>query len=154
MGTTGITSFLNLSAPEPALTVVSAASFAAGPLASNAFAAAFGEHLSPASSSAFTAVAVRDSAGVARTAQIYYASPGQINFLIPAGTAPGAATVTVGQVPFGKTFSATVQIAPLAPAIFSVSLQLGSYLVLFGTGFDAATAANTTATICRESPRK
>ncbi len=139
VGTTGITSFLNLSAPEPALTVVSAASFAAGPLAPNSFAAAFGEQLSPASSAAFTVVIVRDSTGVTRTAQIYYASPGQVNFLIPAATAPGPATVTVGQVPFGKTFSATVQIVPLAPAIFSgASLQLDSYLVLFGTGFDAA----------------
>jgi uncharacterized protein (TIGR03437 family) len=40
-------------------------------------------------------VTVKDSLGTERPAQFFYASPTQINLLIPSDTAPGTATVTV-----------------------------------------------------------
>jgi hypothetical protein len=41
-------------------------------------------------------VNVQDSAGVSRKASLYYASSQLINYVVPAGTAPGVATVTIG----------------------------------------------------------
>ena len=40
-------------------------------------------------------VVVEDSAGVARNAPLFFVSPGQFNFLVPQGTAPGPATISV-----------------------------------------------------------
>ncbi len=93
-----------------------------------------------------TTVEVQDSAGTTRGAQIYYASSTQINFVIPAGTAPGPALVTVSEGLFAAHGPASVTIAPIAPALFT-AVQENAYLVLYGTGFDAATTANTTISI-------
>src|SRR5438094_407236 len=59
-------------------------------------------------------VRVKDSAGVSRLAAVYYVSPGQINFVVPAGTAPGIAEVAVEG---GGTFR--IEIRSVAPALFS-----------------------------------
>src|SRR5208283_3559104 len=40
-------------------------------------------------------VTVQDAAGVSRLAPLYFAGPGQINYMVPTGTANGTATVTV-----------------------------------------------------------
>ena len=40
-------------------------------------------------------VSIQDSAGTVRLAQMFYASAGQVNFLVPAATAIGRAQVTV-----------------------------------------------------------
>jgi hypothetical protein len=84
---------------------VSAASFSAGELASEAIAAAFGTGLAITTQAAETTplptqlagttVSVKDSAGVERFAPLFFVSPDQINYLIPEGTLPGTATVTV-----------------------------------------------------------
>ena len=58
-------------------------------------------------------VTVKDSAGVSRPAGLYYVSPIQINYLVPAGTAPGVATVTVGKTP------SAALIAAVGPGLFS-----------------------------------
>lgn len=42
-----------------------------------------------------TSVLVRDSGGVERPAPLFYVSPLQVNYQVPAGTAPGPAVVTV-----------------------------------------------------------
>jgi uncharacterized protein (TIGR03437 family) len=68
---------------------------------------------------------VTDSAKVARTAPLIYVSPSQVNFLVPAGTAAGPATVTLGGATGG-----TVQVAPVAPGLFALG----------GTSVAAATA--------------
>jgi len=60
-------------------------------------------------------VTVKDSAGVSRPAGLYYVSHGQIDYLMPAGTAPGVATVTVG-----KTASAAL-ISSVAPGLFTAN---------------------------------
>src|SRR5579862_7441589 len=58
-------------------------------------------------------VTVQDSAGVARPAGLFYVSPSQIDYLIPAGTAPGVATVTVGRA------TSAALIAAVGPGLFS-----------------------------------
>src|SRR5262249_44650104 len=65
-------------------------------------------------------VIVEDSAGVKRDAPLYFMSPSQINYQIPAGTAaPGNATVSVF---VGPTLVAVglVQIEDTAPSIFTL----------------------------------
>ncbi len=69
---------------------------------------------------------VTDPAGVSRAAPLIYVSPSQVNFLVPQGTAAGAATVTVT---LGGA-SGTVQVAQVAPGLFTLG----------GTGVAAATA--------------
>ncbi len=122
-------------AAAPPVVSVSAASFNGEALASEAITAAFGSRLatttlvSPGKPGcpiclttelAGTRVMVKDSAGTERPALLFFVSPGQVNYLIPAGTAIGTATVTVtsgdGSVSIG-----TAQIATVAPGIFTAN---------------------------------
>jgi uncharacterized protein (TIGR03437 family) len=80
-------------------------------------------------------VMVTDAAGTARPAPLLYASPTQINFVVPDGTAPGTATFTVTNG--STTPTATAPVQPVAPSLFSAD---GS-----GTGVAAATAIQTQA---------
>ncbi|HKQ79714.1 MAG TPA: hypothetical protein VJ810_38830, partial [Blastocatellia bacterium] len=112
------------------VTSVSAASYAGQSLASEAIAAAFGQRLATQfalahnlplpTTLAGTTVKVRDSAGEERLAPLFFVSPTQINYQIPAGTDPGDATVTItsgdGQVSTGM-----INVAAVAPGLFSAS---------------------------------
>src|ERR1035441_6212031 len=60
-------------------------------------------------------LSVTDAAGATRAAPLVYVSPGQINFVVPDGTAQGLATLVVS----GQTFTAAVQ--PVAPTLFSTN---------------------------------
>jgi uncharacterized protein (TIGR03437 family) len=67
-----------------------------------------------------SSVQVRDSAGVARMAQLIYASPSQINCILPSGMATGAATLAV--LSSGSTMASTaINIAAVAPGLFSAN---------------------------------
>ena len=64
-------------------------------------------------------IQVTDSASVARAAGLLFISPTLINFQVPAGTAPGPATVRIDN---GITQnSAAVQIQPVAPGLFAIN---------------------------------
>ncbi|MEP7271243.1 MAG: NF038122 family metalloprotease [Acidobacteriota bacterium] len=122
------------------LTSVSAASFVA-PLAPESIGAAFGAGL--ASSTVIgstiplpttldgTSVTVRDANLVTRFAQLFFVSPGQINYLIPTGTASGTANVTVF-LNGSSVASGTISIAVVAPSIFTANSS--------GSGVPAALA--------------
>jgi len=111
-------------------TTVSAASYRATLLAADAIGAAFGSQLSTTTLAAGalplpislggTSVRVRDGAGTERPAPLFFVSPTQINYLIPANTATGAATVIItsgdGTVSGGAT-----RIAPIAPGLFAAN---------------------------------
>lgn len=109
-------------------TIVSAASLGETPLAAESIATAFGADLSAVTQSATafplpaelggTQVVIRDSAGIDRPAPLFFVSPAQINFQIPAGTAAGRATVVVTG-PGGVTIVGTAHIASVAPALFT-----------------------------------
>lgn len=64
-------------------------------------------------------VSVLDSAGVLRLGALSFVSPGQINYVMPAAAAPGAATITVVAAN-GATSIGTVPIAGVAPALFAI----------------------------------
>jgi uncharacterized protein (TIGR03437 family) len=70
-------------------------------------------------------VTVTDSAGVARVAPLFYVSPVQVNFEIPANTATGVASVSV-QSQSGTAQAATIYIGSVSPGLFELN---GSGLV-------------------------
>ena len=116
-----------------AINSVSAATFAAGDLAPELITAAFGGKLATMTAFATdtdpgtpgiqlptnlagTTVSFRDSQGMNRLSPLLFVSSGQVNYLTPAGTALGAATVTItsggGSVSIGN-----VTIAAVAPGM-------------------------------------
>ena len=116
-------------ADRPAKTV-SAASFSASALAPESIAATFGLGLAATTESATvtplptslggTSVSVRDGAGVARPAPLFFVSPTQINFLVPAGTAGGTAAVTVFG-PDGGARTEWLSIDQVSPGLFTAN---------------------------------
>jgi uncharacterized protein (TIGR03437 family) len=64
-------------------------------------------------------IQVTDSASVPREAGLLFVSSTQINFQIPAGTAPGTAVVLINNG--ASETSATVQIQPVAPGLFALN---------------------------------
>ena len=119
---------------------VSSASYAAGKsLAPNEIVALFGAGMAFSSSSATalplpqalggTTVTITDSQGTARVCQLFFASPQQVNFVVPEGTAMGAASLTV-MINGSVYASGQITIAPVAPSIFTINSS--------GTGLVAA----------------
>jgi uncharacterized protein (TIGR03437 family) len=110
------------------MAAVSAASFGNARLAPESIATAFGGRLATKTQAAISlplptslagsSVNVRDSFGVDRSAQLFFVSPTQVNFLIPAGTANGPASIIA--VSSDNTLSVTnVEINNVAPSLFS-----------------------------------
>jgi uncharacterized protein (TIGR03437 family) len=117
---------------EPVLTTTSTsgASFSPTSLAAESIAAAFGLDLAAGLELATSTplpttlqgatLKVKDSLGVERLAPLFFVSPGQINYLVPAGTAPGDAVITItsgdGRVSTGRSLIETV-----APGVFTAN---------------------------------
>jgi uncharacterized protein (TIGR03437 family) len=109
---------------------VSAASFAPTELAPESIAAGFGSRLATGTQTANavplpttllgSTLKVRDSTGIERRASLFFVSPGQINFLIPAGTAPGLATVAV-TAGDGVASLGSAMLAGVAPGLFAAN---------------------------------
>ncbi|MDX2030380.1 MAG: hypothetical protein SF339_06910 [Blastocatellia bacterium] len=116
-------------APSRPLSNVSSASYRDGALAPDSIVSAFGAELAATTESASTqplpvtlggaAVKVRDSAGTERPAALFFASPNQINYLLPAETAAGEAAITATRN--GETALGSALIQPTAPGIFSAN---------------------------------
>ncbi len=110
------------------VTSVSAASYASGAVAAESIATAFGSRLAPGTYAASstplptqigsTDVKVTDSTGAERSAPLFFVSPGQINYLIPRGTAMGRSTVTVSSGD-GAVSHGVIDIARVSPSLFS-----------------------------------
>jgi uncharacterized protein (TIGR03437 family) len=108
-------------------TDTNAASFAAGSLANGSIVSAFGTGLATSTASATklplpttlagVTIAVKDSSGATIDAPLFYVSSSQINYAIPVATASGAATITITSG--ASVFTATQQIVPVAPGVFS-----------------------------------
>ncbi|MGH9843470.1 MAG: BACON domain-containing protein, partial [Blastocatellia bacterium] len=113
-----------------ALANVPAASFTGTTIAPDSIVAAFGTKLATAIKVATTTplptelegttVKVADSAGAERLARLFFVSPTQINYLMPAETVAGPATVTVRSGD-GSISVGAVQIAPALPALFTAN---------------------------------
>ena len=157
----GTTSALPLSIVNR-VSSVSAASFNGPPIARESIVAAFGIDLCERTQSAAslplptnlvgTQVTVKDSLGVERSAPLFYASPGQVNYVIPQDAAAGDAMVTVTRA--GELISAgPIKIIETAPGLFTanangqgvaaaVILRVksdGSQVYEPAVGFDSAT---------------
>ena len=117
-----------VAATQNSLAVVSAASYKGDALAAEQIGVAFGSNLAAATLIANslplptelggTSVKVRDSQNVERLSPLFFVSPNQINFQIPAGTANGAATFTVVKNSVAMA-TGNVPISTVAPALFS-----------------------------------
>lgn len=124
---------------------VSAASYTSDALAPEMIVAAFGDRLSTTTQTALalplpfelagTRVTTRDSAGVERPAAIFFVSPDQVNYLMPADLAAGPATVTITSGD-GTVFREVIQIAPAALGLFTANAD--------GVGVAAALALRAT----------
>ncbi len=109
------------------LTSVSAASYG-GELAADSIVAAFGLNLAATTAAANSlplptqlagvTVRVTDSEKVTRDAPLFFVSPSQVNYLVPAGTKPGIAEIALfnggNQVAKSET-----PVNPVAPALFT-----------------------------------
>jgi uncharacterized protein (TIGR03437 family) len=114
------------SAALPMLSVTNAASYLSVSFAADEIVTLFGPNLATATASASgapvdslagAAVKVRDSAGMSRTAPLFFASPAQAAILMPAGLAPGPATLTVTNA--GRVLSASIAVTAVAPGLFT-----------------------------------
>jgi uncharacterized protein (TIGR03437 family) len=124
----GAAIFFNLSQHSALLSAVSAADFSEGPLSPHSIVSAFGKHVALSTASgttpllpttlAGTSVNVQDQTGAVSQAEIYYASPQQVNFVLPAGLEPGAALITI-KTTDGQSASTEIQIAS-NPKLFLV----------------------------------
>ena len=119
----GVAVFLNQTLMD-----VNGASFLTGPEAPDSFATAVapGAALATVSQSAAlpyptniggTTVTVTDALGVSRPAGLPYVSPGQVNYVVPSGSAPGPAVVTVSVGGVAVT-GGGVSIAGIGPGLF------------------------------------
>jgi uncharacterized protein (TIGR03437 family) len=112
-----------------ALSVTSAAANIGAKLAPDSIGSAYGSALAVqvASASATplpvslggSTVSLKDSAGALRLGQLFYAGPGQVNFLVPSATASGRAEITVTSGN-GAVASTTVEINPVTPSVFTL----------------------------------
>lgn len=128
---------------EPVAATVSGASYLFQ-IAPKEIVSAFGQNFSAISdkatdtplptSLAGVTVKVRDSAGVERLSPLFFVSPTQINYQIPAGTALGQAVVTV-TASNGRLHNGLIDVQSNAPSIFTMNQQ--------GTGAAAALDAIT-----------
>lgn len=113
-----------------ALATVSAASFSAAAIAAESIVAAFGTGLATRTEIgntiplptvlAGTRAVVRDALGVERLSPLFFVASTQVNFLIPPGTAPGAATITI-TADDGTVSSGIVQVSTVAPSLFAAN---------------------------------
>jgi uncharacterized protein (TIGR03437 family) len=126
-----VTGIAGLEATVPAVLALPAASASTETgFAPDAIVSLFGEKLAnvteippaPALSVAGVSIDVKDSAGAVRQGLILFVSPEQVNFILPSGTASGAATITLsrqgGAQPAGQ---AMVQVQAVAPALFAAN---------------------------------
>jgi len=127
-----VTVFRNISISQGALVITNAAGnpLKAPPVAAYSIATAKGTDLAtgvlpnssanPPATLLGTTVTVQDSAGKSQPAQLFYVSPGQVNFLIPQTAASGNATVTITSGD-GYVSTGTVAVTAIAPAIFTLN---------------------------------
>lgn len=114
-----------------AAATVNGASFLAGAaMAPDTIASVFGVNLTSSTASATAGQALPTSLGGVSVevngtaAQLFFVSPGQINYLIPAGTPVGTRSVVVKNTA-GEVARGSIDVAPTSPAFFTAN-QNGS----------------------------
>ncbi len=114
---------------QPAASSVSAASFYRPPLAPDSYVTVFGTNLATTvqastppypASMAGTTITVTDGQGTDRQAPLVFVSPNQVNYLIPEGTQPGPAQLTI-RSGSGDVSLENLDAEEIAPALFSAN---------------------------------
>ena len=114
---------------DQAVANVSAASYLSTSLAPESIVSAFGSGFATSTLAASSplpttlagaTVKVRDSAGAERLAPLFFVSPSQINYQMSAGTANGAATITITSGD-GSVSTGVSQITSVAPGLFTAN---------------------------------
>jgi uncharacterized protein (TIGR03437 family) len=121
-----------ISRPDPlsGVTSVSAASFGRAGLAPAAIVAAYGVNLANTTEMiespplplmlGGTTLKIKDALGVERLAPLFFVSPTQVNYLVPAGAASGIATITITNAS-GASATEWTQILNIAPGLFTAN---------------------------------
>jgi len=129
-------------APEVTInSVVSAASGTIAAVAPASIATIYGANLAASVGDSRTSVTITDASGTQQTAPLFYVSPAQINFLVPAGTALGIAQVTVTSSTGESTVG--VPVANVAPGVFELNASgLAAAVVLIVHSDNSVSYAN------------
>ena len=136
---------------EPAAPTVSAASFSRPPLSADSIASTFYPNLATGSAAAIsttlpdtlagTSATLVDSQNVSHAVPLFFVSPGQVNWEVPADTAQGPATVQFTNS-LGATARATINVQPSAPGLFTANATgsgpPAAYLLTYAAGATAA----------------
>ena len=146
----GLNEVLLNTTPAVKFVLADAASYAPGPVATGSIVAAFGSGLATSTAAATTvplpltlggaSVTVTDSAGTARPAPLFYASPTQVNFAIPDGTAAGEASVAIASGTSMLTIQKPVWVAP---GLFGVNGVAVGNVLTYANGASTPVVSNT-----------
>ena len=128
-----------------------AANFQRSVLAQDSIVSAFGTGLASATAVAEAnpapttlagvVVNVEDSNGVSRPAPLFFASPNQINFLIPSGTAVGPATLTIAGSAAALPFRSEIFVRSVSPGLFGVNGFAAANVISYKDGGQSAVNA-------------
>jgi uncharacterized protein (TIGR03437 family) len=80
-----------------------------------------------------TTIKVKDVLGVERSASLLFASPRQVNYIVPSATAKGPATVTITSGE-GTVSTATAEVETVAPNLFLVSYYAAAVVIRVRNG--------------------
>ncbi|MGH9800774.1 MAG: hypothetical protein ACRD82_10450, partial [Blastocatellia bacterium] len=127
------------SAAAPPLAAVNAASYSTAAIAPDSIAGLFGVGMATTiqvatslplpTTLAGSQIEIRDAAGTARAAPLFFVSPTQVNFLVPTGTATGVATIKA-TLSNGFVACGLMMVMPVAPGLFTADAS--------GSGLPAA----------------
>ncbi len=110
--------------------VVNAASYSTGSLAPDSYGVVFGTNLATLATAGVLAptlggasIQVTDHAGRIGNALLYYASPTQVNFLLPSNLSVGTGTLAIA-TGTGPTATTSISLAAVAPGLFRAITNL------------------------------
>jgi uncharacterized protein (TIGR03437 family) len=123
--------------------VLNAASYAAGPVAPNSFAVLFGSNLATTTTVSSlsttlggTSIQMSDASGNSGSALLCFASPAQIDLIVPSNLNPGNGSMTL-KTETGSSVTTPISIAAVSPGLFSADAS--------GTGVAAGNAVRVSA---------
>lgn len=109
-----------------------AASFQRSVFAPDSIGSAFGTGF-PTEAAGLT-LTIEDSAGVSRPAPLFFASAGQVNFLVPAGVAAGSASIRVSGAAGTAPFRSEILVRAVAPGLFGVNGFAAANVISYNNG--------------------
>ncbi len=115
---------------QAAAATVSAASFARPPIGQDSIVSSFYTNLASSTQNATgsslpmnidgTTASLTDSLGTVRDVPLFFVSPGQVNWLVPSGTATGPATLEITNSQ-SQSILATIDVEAVGPGLFTAT---------------------------------